>query len=77
MLIFDKGFCPRSENIFGSLHSGIGKDVPSLSLRQLRHLETVRLPMHVHSHIDEIVGLAIGLGILSVEHKGRREIIET
>ena len=31
--------------------------------------------MHVHRHIDEVVGHAVGLGIPSVQHEGCREVV--
>ena len=35
----------------------------------------MHLPVHVHGHIDEVVGHTIGLSILSVQHECYCEIV--
>ena len=49
--------------------------MPGYTIRQLRQFEAVHLPVHVHSHIDEVVGHTVGGGILPVQHERHREIV--
>ena len=49
--------------------------MPGYTIRQLRQFEAVHLPVHVHGHIDEVVGHTVGGGILPVQHERHRQVV--
>ena len=75
MLVLGERFLAWLEDVIGRRHASIGKYVPGHALGELGQFKAVHLPVHVHSHVDEVVGHTVGRSVLSVEHERYRQIV--
>src|SRR3972149_1068932 len=68
-LIAQRGFSARLPHVLRIIRAGIGKDVPSLSVRQSWQFDLAAFPMRIRDDIDIVVFGGATSSMFAAEHK--------